>query len=268
MDYKSFAVVTGAGKGLGRAFALELGRQKKNVILVSLPGENLNELANQIKQENNVETIPFEVDISDYNALEELAKTINNHYSVDLLINNAGIGGSRPFDHVDTNYILKIIQVNVVATSTFTHMLLPNLKQQPKSHILNVSSLAAFSPTGFKTVYPASKAFVHSFSRGLYQELKETNIFVSVVNPGAMATNEEVSSRIKKQGLIGRLTLLDPDKVAKKCLRQLKKRDTVIMVNPITWLISSITPIWIKLPIMTNIVKREITYADSICNGR
>ena len=48
----------------------------------------------------------------------------------------------------------------------------------------------------------------------------------------------------------------------------IKKRDTVIMVNPITWLISSITPIWIKLPIMTSIVKREITYADSICNGR
>ncbi|WP_449401654.1 SDR family NAD(P)-dependent oxidoreductase [Chryseobacterium wanjuense] len=60
--------------------------------------------------------------------------------------------------------------------------------------------MAAFSPIGFKTVYPASKTFIHSFSRGLNEELRDTNVFVSVVNPGAMKTNPDVVSRIEKQG--------------------------------------------------------------------
>jgi len=131
--------------------------------------------------------------------------------------------------------------------------------KQPQSYILNVSSMAAFSPIGYKTVYPASKAFVHSFSRGLYAELKDTNVFVSVVNPGAMKTSKEITARIEKQGFLGKLTLLEPEKVAKYCIKQLFNKDTVIMVNPLSWAILSIIPIWIKLPLMTRAIKREIT---------
>jgi len=118
--------------------------------------------------------------------------------------------------------------------------------------------MAAFSPIGFKTVYPASKAFIYSFSRGLNQELKDTNVFVSVVNPGAMKTNDEIRLRIKKQGFLGKLTLTDPAKVAKYCIRQLFKKESVIIINPISWFILSILPVWIKLPLMTKAIKREI----------
>jgi len=139
-----------------------------------------------------------------------------------------------------------------------THQLLPNLLRQPKAYILNVSSMAAFSPIGFKTVYPASKTFIHSFSRGLHEELKDTNVFVSVVNPGAMKTNKDVCKRIEKQGFLGKLTLLDPDHVASYSIRQLFKKDSVIMVNPISWLLMKILPIWIKLPLMTQAIKKEM----------
>jgi short-subunit dehydrogenase len=145
-----------------------------------------------------------------------------------------------------------------MATSLITHQLLPNLLKQPQAYILNVSSMAAFSPIGFKTVYPASKTFVHSFSRGLHEELKDTNVFVSVVNPGAMKTNPDVSKRIEKQGFLGKLTLLDPTKVANYCIKQLFKKDSVIVVNPVSWIIMKILPIWIKLPLMTSVIKKEI----------
>ncbi len=118
--------------------------------------------------------------------------------------------------------------------------------------------MAAFSPIGFKTVYPASKTFIHSFSRGLHEELKDTNVFVSVVNPGAMKTNKDVCKRIEKQGFLGKLTLLDPDHVASYSIRQLFKKDSVIMVNPISWLLMKILPIWIKLPLMTQAIKKEM----------
>jgi uncharacterized protein len=92
----------------------------------------------------------------------------------------------------------------------------------------------------------------------LYAELKNSNVFVSVINPGAMATNREVTSRIEKQGVLGKLTLLRPERVAQYAINRLFRRDTVIMVNPFTWLMSVILPVWLKLPIMTEIVKREI----------
>lgn len=257
MEY-SYAVVTGASQGLGKSFAQELAKKGTNLILISLPDQDLPALSFNLQQEFGVQVVYKETDLSIKENVLAVCNWINEHYNVHFLINNAGIGGTKKFEDATAFYIEKIIQLNVLATSLLTHQLLSNLKKQKKSYILNVSSLAAFSPIGYKTVYPASKAFIHSFSRGLYQELKETNVFVSVVNPGAMATNAEVSERIKNQGFIGKLTLLNPDKVAKKCIKQIIKRDTVIMVNPMSWLMLRLLPIWIRLPLMTKAIKREI----------
>ncbi len=253
-----FAVITGASQGLGRAFALELARRKYNLILVSLPGQGLQQLCAQIGRMYDVESYYYETNFSSTENIMALGDWLNEHFQVSLLINNAGLGGTKRFEEAHIDYIDSIIQVNVKATAMLTRLLLPNLKRQSDSYILNVSSIAAFSPVGYKTVYPASKAFIHSFSRGLNAELKDSNVFVSVINPGAMATNEEITARIEKQGMLGRLTLLNPDKVASYSIDRLLKRDTVIMLNPFAWLIAALLPIWIKLPLMTKIVKREI----------
>ncbi len=260
---KQFAVVTGASQGLGKAFAIELGRRKIDLILVSLPCQQLEQLAGKISAEFQVEVHFFETDLSKHDNTLELAKRINERFQVFILINNAGLGGSQRFTDVSSRQIFNILQVNVVATSILTHQLLPNLMNQQHAYILNVSSMAAFSPVGYKTVYPASKSFVHSFSRGLCEELKNTNVFVSVVNPGAMKTNAEVTRRIEKQGILGRLTLLDPEKVARYCIRQLFCKDSVIMVNPLSWALLQILPVWIKLPLMTKAIRREIEHGGS-----
>jgi uncharacterized protein len=262
-----FAVITGASRGLGKAFAIELAKRQFNLVLVSLPGQNLMQLSAWISQEYKVQSFYYETDFSVDGNIRTLADWLNENFNISILINNAGIGGTKPFEEAHIDYIDSIIQVNVKAPVQLTHQLLPNLKRQPQSYVLNVSSIAAFSPVGYKTVYPASKAFLHSFSRGLYAELKDTNVFISVVNPGAMATNQEITSRIEKLGVFGKLTLLRPEKVASYSINRLFKRDTVIMVNPITWLLATLLPIWIRLPMMTQIVRREICYEKSICNG-
>lgn len=255
---ESYAVVTGASQGLGKAFAESLAKKKINVILISLPNQNLEALSLEIAEIYDVKTQYYEVDLSINENIFKLAEWLNNSFNIHILINNAGLGGTRKFLDATPHYINTILQVNITATSLITHQLLPNLLRQPKAYILNVSSMAAFSPIGFKTVYPASKTFIHSFSRGLHEELKDTNVFVSVVNPGAMKTNIDVCKRIEKQGLLGKLTLLDPNKVAKYCVDRLFKRDSVIMVNPVSWLVMKVLPIWIKLPLMTNAIKKEI----------
>ena len=259
MDTKeSYAVVTGASQGLGKAFAENLASKNINVILVSLPGQHLKELSQRLEETCQIKAHYYETDLSVNENVMKLTEWLNRSFEIHILINNAGLGGTKKFVDASPSYINTILQVNVAATSLITHQLLPNLLRQPKAYILNVSSMAAFSPIGFKTVYPASKTFIHSFSRGLHEELKDTNVFVSVVNPGAMKTNVDVCKRIEKQGILGKLTLLDPNKVAAYCIRQLFRKDSVIMVNPISWLIMKILPIWIKLPLMTSAIKKEI----------
>lgn len=253
-----FAVVTGASQGLGKSFAISLAKRKHNVILISLPNQNLKQLAALIKEKYQVKVFYYEIDFSSNNDTKLLAKKLNKNYQIDTLINNAGTGGTKRIEDVSLAYLNTIIQVNIQATTILIHQLLPNLRKQPKAYILNVSSMAAFSPLGYKTVYPASKAFVHSFSIGLSEELKDTSISVSVINPGPMKTNPEITARIEKQGSLGKLTALNPEKVAEYSLKKMFKGKTLILVNPISWFFSTLLPTWIKVPMMTNIIKREV----------
>ncbi len=255
---KSFAVITGASQGLGKAFAEELALQGYPVILVSLPHQGLPELASFINEKYQVETAYYETDFSEPANILELANWLNKNFKIQILINNAGIGGSKKIEDSHLSTITNIIHINVHSTSILTHQLLANLKQHKCSYILNVSSIAAFSPVGYKTVYPASKSFIYSFSIGLAAELKKDNVFVSVINPGAMKTNQEITSRIEKQGFIGRLTLLEPKKVAKYSIKKLFQQKTLILINPLSWIISKLLPFKIKTFLLTRIVKREL----------
>ena len=254
----TYSIVTGGAGGLGKAFAFELASKGFGTILIDLPGRGLDVICNEIKNRYKNDSVYYETDLTKIENIINVTSDINVKYPVSVLINNAGVGGTRRFDLADVNYINTIIQLNVMATTVMTRQLFSNLKMQEKAYVLNVSSMAAFSPMAFKTVYPASKAFVHSFTRGLYEEYKKTNVFISVVNPGPMRTNPEITARIDKQGFLGKLGLLSPEKVAEISVRQLFKRDTLIMLNGFNWLVLKVLPIWIRLPLLSRAVRREL----------
>jgi short-subunit dehydrogenase len=257
---KAFAVITGASNGLGKAFAYELAARKINLVLISLPGEGLKGLSEELRQ-YGIDTAYYETDLTDRNHVEVMSEWINRHFEVFMLINNAGIGGTKKFTEAGPEYLNRIIQLNVMTPPLLISLLLPNLMRQEKGYILNVSSMAAFSPMGYKTVYPASKAFVHHFTRGLYEELKHTNVFVSVVNPGPMKTNSDNTRRIERHGIFGKLGLLTPETVARRSVKRLFKRDTMIMLsagNGINWLMMRLIPVWLRLPLLTRAIRKEI----------
>jgi Short-chain dehydrogenases of various substrate specificities len=257
---KTYALITGASQGLGKAFALELAKRKINVILVSLPGEGLDFVASQV-QALGSEAHSFETDLTQKENIVALAAQVNEKFPLSILINNAGCGGTQSFQDVSLDYLDRIIQLNVKATSLLTHQLLPNLRQRDKAYVLNVGSVAAYSPIGYKTVYPASKAFIYSFTRGLYQEFADTNVFFSVVNPGPMMTNADSSARLQQQGFFATMGLLTPEQVAAISIRQLFRRDGLIMlnwVNRLTWMVMKFLPVYIRLPLLTNAIKKEI----------
>ena len=91
----SYAVITGASQGLGRAFAAELAKENNNLILVSLPGQNLKEFAEELQTEYLVKTSCYETDLSIKENVMDLSEWINSKFSIHMLINNAGIGGSK-----------------------------------------------------------------------------------------------------------------------------------------------------------------------------
>jgi uncharacterized protein len=258
LKMKEYALITGGAAGLGKAFAHELSGRGYNIILVDLPGSGLSFVCDEIERNYGNNVVYFECDLTEIDSMIEMTKAVNEKYDVSVLINNAGIGGTRRFEDADLDYINNIIRLNVTATTVMVKLLLPNLKRQPKSFVLNVSSMAAFSPIAFKTVYPASKAFVHSFTRGMHQEYKKTNVFFSVVYPGPMKTNADVTARINSQGLLGRLGLLSPQKVARLSVNQLFRRDPYIIFSTLNWLFMTVTPVWFRLPILSSAMKREL----------
>lgn len=254
------ALITGASQGLGRAFAAELAKRKTNLILVSLPNENLASLAAQLA-DFQIIVHYFETDLSLRENVESLAQNINKNFQVNILINNAGRGGTRRFETAEPNYLDGVLQLNITATVLLTRLLLPNLRQQKQAHILNVSSMAAFSPIGYKTVYPASKAFIRHWSLGLREELRGDEVSVSVVYPGPMATNTDASQRIEKQGFKGKIGLVSPEEVARIALRRMFKGKATIIpgfMNKLTRLLMALLPNWLKIPLISRAIKKEL----------
>jgi short-subunit dehydrogenase len=254
-----YALVTGASQGLGKAIALELAKRKFNLLLVSLPNQNISDLAKKLEKENIIVDY-FETDLTKKENIFSLADWANKH-PISVLINNAGCGGSVNIIDASIDYIDTIIQLNITATTLVTKLLIPNLIQQNKSYILNISSMAAFSPIGYKTVYPASKKFIEYFSQGLNEELKGKNINVSVVYPGPMKTNKNVTSRIEKQSKFVNAGVVELDDVARICLNGLFKGKTKIIpgkLNKFSRYILAILPLKTKISMLSKAVKKEI----------
>lgn len=264
---KKYALVTGASRGIGKAMAYELASRKINLLLVSLKDEGLDNLCAEIRDEYGVDAHYFETDFYKYESVYDVANWAISNYHPSILINNAGIGGTRAFDSVSPEYIDAIIQVNIRATSLLTRLLLPELKKHEKAYILNVASMAAFSPFAYKTVYPASKAFVYSFSEGLREELKGTKVFVSVIHPGPVKTNADVTARIEKQGVLGRLGQVSPQELANIAIRQLFNKDPFILpgiLNKINWFLMILIPNTWKLTILSRVVRKEISACQPV----
>lgn len=257
-----YVLITGASKGLGKAIAREFASQGMNLILVALADDGLPEMAVSLKNEFGIEAHIFETNLAQLDSVYMLAEWVNQNFTISYLINNAGIGGTAVFEESPVEQIDYLIMLNVRAVSLLTRLLLPNLKQQPKAYILNIASMASFSPMTYKAVYSASKAFVYYFSRALTEELKNTNVFVSVVHPGPMKTNPEVTQSIERQGKFAQACgLLPVEKIAAITIKNLHKHNRFIvpgLMNKFNWIVMRILPIQLQLSLGYKITSKEI----------
>ncbi|HKI88101.1 MAG TPA: SDR family NAD(P)-dependent oxidoreductase [Draconibacterium sp.] len=260
-ETNSYTLITGASTGLGKELAFECANFGMNLILTALPGEGIKKIGNELSDRFQISVKTFELDFTKSGAVEQMVKSVNQNFKVNMLINNAGIGGTKSFLEASAKYIDQIILLNMRALVLLTRLLLPNLKRQNRAYILNIASMASFGPMPFKTVYPASKAFVYSFSRGLSSELKGTGITVCVAHPGAMKTNAEVTRRINNHGPVIQVTTLSAARVAKICICQLLRDNELIIpgfMNKISWILLKVVPVSLRLKLMKCSLKKEL----------
>ena len=257
---KQFALITGASQGLGKCFALELARQKINTILVSLPGEKLEKVSEACK-ELGVDSYYFETDLRKNKNIVKLGDWINHNFNVDILINNAGIGGTMSFTDSSLDSVNSMIQLNIKAPTLLTHILLPNLTRSKSSYILNVSSIASFCPLGYKAVYSSSKKYIQHFSLALRQELIKHGVWLCILFPGPIPTNASVKERINSYGFMSKLIVLEPEIIAKIALRRMFKKKKIIipgLLIRIIYGLTSLVPYCIRIPLLSRMVSREI----------
>jgi short-subunit dehydrogenase len=188
-------VVTGAGSGMGRELTLELVRRGASVAAVDIRAETLEETKNlAVAAGGRVET--FVLDVSDDAKVIALPAAVEKKLgTVDALINNAGI--IQPFvmiKDLTVEAAAKVMNVNFHGPLMLTKAFLPGLLSRPEAHILNVSSMGAYAPVPGQSVYGASKAAIKLFTEGLRSELLTTNVGVTIVFPGAIATNIAANS--------------------------------------------------------------------------
>ncbi len=183
-------VVTGGGSGIGRALVLLLLTKGARVAAVDLNPTTLAETV-QLAGAAASRLSTHIVNVADRAAVMALpAQVLAAHGVVDGIINNAGI--IQPFVRVkdlDEATIDQVMNVNFYGTVFMTKAFLPTLLARPEAHIVNISSMGGFLPVPGQTIYGAAKAAVKLFTEGLYAELRDTSVRVTVVFPGAVSTN-------------------------------------------------------------------------------
>lgn len=183
------ALITGAGKGIGKAIAIALAKEGVNVILVSRTQTDVDQLA--IETSNlGVKSLALSADVSDINSINKaVEKALAEFKTIDILINNAGIASFGKFLELEPDAWEKIIQVNLMGTYYATRAVIPNMIERQTGDIINISSTAGLNGNALTSAYSASKFAVLGLTDSLMQEMRKHNIRVTALTPSTVATD-------------------------------------------------------------------------------
>lgn len=225
---RRLALVTGASSGIGEAFARALGRDGWDLVLVARRKRRLVALASEISAAHGVRVEPLAADLARPAGLRAVGERIARGRSLELLVNDAGLGDFEPFAESEWARVESEILVNVLALARLTHAALPRMLRRGRGAVINVSSTAAFTPCPRFAVYGATKAFVNSFTEALHLELQGTGVRIQALCPGLTTTEIFTRAGADTSGLPGFLWM-DPEAVVAESLAALEK-DSVVCV--------------------------------------
>ena len=181
------ALVTGAGRGIGRAVALALAREGAAVTLVSRSTSELETLAGEIDAEGG-RSLVCAGDLREPGFCDQVvAAGVKAYGGLDVLVNNAGVGGSAPVAETSDELWERIFATNLTAVFRITRAALPHLARKG-GHVFMISSLAGSNPIAGMAAYCASKAALDHFASCLMLEVRQQGIKVTTIAPGSVET--------------------------------------------------------------------------------
>ena len=181
-------IITGASSGIGKAVALELASLQPKLVIVARRQRMLMKTAHLLKKQG-VKVLPIIGDVRNRDDQERIVNlTMKAFGSIDVLINNAGLGKTNLFIDQPETEIDELIETNVLALIKLTNRVLPIMKEQGRGHIINLSSTLALLAPYPLAVYSATKAAVKTFSDCIREEAKEYGVNISTVYPGPYET--------------------------------------------------------------------------------
>ncbi|BFG69727.1 SDR family oxidoreductase [Sediminibacterium sp. KACHI17] len=212
-----YALITGASKGIGKAIAQELAARGVHLVLVARDKHLLEELAAGLSVKHNIDVRYCSLDLALPDAVQQLYNWIlQQQVQINILVNNAGYGLSGPFESYTASEHKDMMRVNMTVPVELTSALLPDLKQNHPSYILNIVSSAAYQSVPGLSTYAASKAFMLNFSRGLRYELRKKGVSVTAVSPGSTDTGFAARAKVGQKGLkAAEKVNMTPEAVAK-----------------------------------------------------
>ncbi|WP_421943217.1 SDR family NAD(P)-dependent oxidoreductase [Pedobacter sp.] len=217
---QTYALITGASKGLGKALATALAQKGYNLLLVARSKNELAELSENLIKLHGIKASFLAIDLSlSSTPAQVLSWAETNNFQVSILINNAGYGSWGEFYSLPLSNHLEMCRLNMETAVSLCYLFKPLLLQSTQSYILNVSSTAAYQAVPTFALYAASKSFILSFSRAIRFELKKTNISVSCISPGPIDTGFAARAGLDPFSKMAEKFNMKPDEVANIALK-------------------------------------------------
>ncbi|CAI2769419.1 3-ketoacyl-ACP reductase [Flavobacterium collinsii] len=226
------ALITGAGKGIGKAIALALAKEGVNVILVSRTLADVEQLA--IETNNlGVKSLALSADVSDINSINNaVEKALAEFTHIDILINNAGTGKFGNFLELEPEEWENIIKVNLMGTYYTTRAVVPNMIERKTGEIINISSTAGLNGNALTSAYSASKFAVLGLTDSLMHEMRKHNIRVTALTPSTVATDLAIDLKLTDGNPE---KVMQAEDVAELIIAQLKLNRRVFIKNSSIW---------------------------------
>jgi len=212
--FKGTALVTGASSGIGAIYADRLAARGYDLILVARNRARLDALAARISDRTGRSVEVVAADLGQPADLARVETILRTDASINLLVNNAGIGAPVPTWSADIDLMTQMIDINVTALARLTYAVAPGFVARGGGTIINIASVVALAPEFLlNSVYGAGKAFVLALSQSLHHELADKGVRVQVVLPGATATDFWDSSGVPLAGVPAEITMAAEDMV-------------------------------------------------------
>lgn len=224
--YGGQALVTGAARGIGRAFATHLAAEGFDVLLVDREAAECREVADELRAKYSVGAQPIVCDLSEPGLAENAERWCEQH-DIGLLVNNAGISPLDPFLDIPLETHLATLDINCRATLVLTHVVGRSMVARGRGGIVIMSSASALSGSPYACHYAATKGYGLNLASGLWAELRGAGVDVLAVCPGLTDT-ETLRDHGLARDLPFYMPLTEPEPVALQSLRALGKQPAVV----------------------------------------